>query len=202
MMINKRKIEFVAPGDRLGVVEEFSPGLGTYEFNGVIYAKTVGLAVKDFINKRIYVKPPNKKPAFPNEGDEVLGIVTGVQDKVAIITIFSIKNTFLPNSFTGFLHISASSHKFEKTMSDVCKTTDVIKARVFAMKNGLLQLTTAGEELGVMLAYCSFCGNELNLKSRKGVLECRSCGNIEYRKIAKNYGFKITGGEKIEHHNS
>jgi exosome complex component CSL4 len=196
MMMNKRKVEFVTPGDKLGVVEEFSPGLGTYEVNGVIYAKVTGLATKDFINKRIYVKPCVKQPIVPNEGDEVLGIVTGVQDKVAIISLFSIKNVFLQKPFTGFLHISVSSHKFEKTMSDVCKPTDIIKAKVFSINNGALQLTTAGENLGVILAYCSLCGNELNLKSSKGVLECKVCGNIEYRKIAKDYGFKNIGGEK------
>ncbi|MBS7658693.1 MAG: exosome complex RNA-binding protein Csl4 [Candidatus Bathyarchaeia archaeon] len=202
MMDNKRRVEFVTPGDKLGVVEEFSPGLGTYEVNGVIYAKTVGLAIKDLINKKIYIKTSIRKPVFPSEGDEVLGVVTGVQDKIAVINVFLIKNTILSNSFTGFLHISASSHKFEKTMSDICKATDIIKARVSKVKNGLLQLTTVGEDLGVILAYCSLCGNELNLKSRKGVLECKNCGNIEYRKIAKTYGFKITGGEKIEYYNS
>ncbi len=202
MMINKRKIEFVTPGDKLGVVEEFSPGLGTYEVNGVIYAKITGLAIKDFINKRIYVKPSTRNPVLPSEGDEILGIVNGAQDKVAIISIFSVKNMVLSNSFTGFLHISASSNKFEKTMNNVCKATDVIKARVISTKNGLLQLTTVGENLGVVLAYCSLCGCELSLKSGKGVLECKNCGNIEYRKVAKGYGLKFIGGRKIESYNN
>ncbi|MBS7654909.1 exosome complex RNA-binding protein Csl4 [Candidatus Bathyarchaeota archaeon] len=183
-----KRFEFVVPGDRLGVVEEFSPGSGTYEVNGVIYSKIVGLAIKDFINKRIYVKQYIMKPIFPSDEDEVLGIVTGVQDKVALLSLFLVKNAILLNPFTGFLHISASSHKFEKSMSDVCKVTDVIKARVFKAKNGILQLTTVGENLGVIIAFCSICGKELNLKSRKGILECKACGNIEHRKIAKDYG--------------
>lgn len=191
----EKKVEFVTPGDKLGVVEEFSPGPGTYEVNGVIYSKIVGLAIKDFINKRIYVKKYTVKPIFPSEGDEVLGIVTGVQDKVALVSLFLVKNTILLTPFTGFLHISASSHKFEKSMNDVCKVTDVIKAKVFSTKNGILQLRTDGENLGVIIAFCSICGKELSLKSRKGILECKACGNIEYRKIAKDYGeLKNIGG--------
>jgi exosome complex component CSL4 len=202
-MSDKKRVEFVTPGDRLGVVEEFSLGPGTYEVNGVIYSKTVGLAIKDFINKRIYVKQYIKKPVFPSEEDEVLGVVIGAQDKVALISLLLIRNFILSTPFTGFLHISASSHKFEKSMNDVCKVTDIIKAKVFSVKNGILQLTTVGEKLGVIIAYCSICGGELNLKSRKGILECRRCSNIEYRKVAEDYGAKkIIGGKKIEYYNN
>ena len=41
----------VLPGDRLGVVEEFLPGLGTYEDGGTIYANFTGTARIDNKNK-------------------------------------------------------------------------------------------------------------------------------------------------------
>ena len=43
----------VVPGERLGVIEEFIPDLGTYEKNGVIYSKIVGRSLLDLQNRRV-----------------------------------------------------------------------------------------------------------------------------------------------------
>jgi len=187
---NWRKEEFVTPGDRLGVVEEFYPGPGTYEVDGVIFSKFVGVAVKDPLNKRIHVSPSTKKAPFPNEGDVVLGAVANVQEKAAILSLFSINGRLLFNPLTGILHISASSLRFERSMVDVCKATDIVRARVMNMRNRVPQLTTAGRMLGVIAAYCSSCGSDLTLKSKKGTLQCGACGNVERRKVADDYGLK------------
>lgn len=185
-----RKEEFVIPGDRLGVVEEFYPGPGTYEVDGVIFSEFVGVAVKDPLNKRIHVSPSVKKPPFPKEGDVVLGVVTNVQEKAAILSLFSINGRLLLNPFTGVLHISASSLRFERSMVDVCKATDIVRAKVINMRNRVPQLTTAGRMLGVIAACCSSCGENLTLKSKRGILQCGACGNVERRKVADDYGFK------------
>jgi exosome complex component CSL4 len=71
-------------------------------------------------------------------------------------------------------------------MEDVCKTGDMIKAKVFNDKNRIPELTTAGRGLGVMRAYCSRCGNLLVLVNRR--LQCRECGNTEHRRLVDDYG--------------
>jgi len=45
----------VLPGERLGVIEEFTPDAGTYEKNGVIYSKIVGRALCDLQTRRVSV---------------------------------------------------------------------------------------------------------------------------------------------------
>jgi exosome complex component CSL4 len=82
------------------------------------------------------------------------------------------------------LHISSSSPRYERNMSDVCKAGDIIRARVIEM-NRIPQLTTAGRGLGVIKAFCSRCGSVLELKNRR--LQCPSCGNIERRRLAEDF---------------
>ena len=45
--------QFVVPGERLGVIEEFTPSSGTYVQEGVIYSKVTGHALLDLPNKRV-----------------------------------------------------------------------------------------------------------------------------------------------------
>ena len=176
----------VLPGDRLGVVEEFLPGLGTYEDGGTIYANFTGTARIDNKNKRVTVTPTTRVPELPKEGTTVMTSVTHTQEKIATMSIWKIDGKSLQNPFTAILHISSSSPRYERNMSDVCKTGDILRARVIDMTNRIPQLTTAGRGLGVVKAFCSMCGGVLNFENRK--LQCVSCGNIERRRLAEDYG--------------
>jgi exosome complex component CSL4 len=187
-MSRQAKIEgaFVVPGERLGVVEEFLPGSGTYEQDGTIYAVRTGLTSFDPRNRVVSVKPKTHVPIFPVEGATVVGTVTLAHDKMATLRLARIDGTPIQNTFTGILHISSSSPRYERRMSDVCKAGDVIRAKVIDVSNRVPLLTTAGRGLGVILAYCSWCGGTLELKNRR--LECSSCKNVERRRMADDYG--------------
>lgn len=41
------------PGEELSVIEEFTTGEGTYEFNGTVYSSVVGKAFYDMINRKV-----------------------------------------------------------------------------------------------------------------------------------------------------
>jgi exosome complex component CSL4 len=176
----------VLPGDKLGVVEEFLPGLGTYEQEGTIFANFTGNAKIDLRNKRVTVVPTTRVPDLPKEGATIIASVTHTQEKMATVSIWKIDGKFLPNPFTAILHISSSSPRYERNMSDVCKAGDVLRARVIDMTNRIPQLTTAGRGLGVVKAFCSSCGAVLEFTNRR--LQCSSCGNIERRRLAEDYG--------------
>ncbi len=176
----------VLPGDKLAVVEEFLPGPGTYEHKGTIFANFTGTAKKDLRNKRVTVVPTTRVPDLPKEGATVLASVTHAQEKMATVSIWKIDGKALQNPFTALLHISSSSPRYERNMSDVCKAGDVIRARVIDMTNRIPQLTTAGRGLGVVKAFCSRCGAVLDFTDRR--LQCPSCGNIERRRLAEDYG--------------
>jgi exosome complex component CSL4 len=176
----------VLPGDRLGVVEQFLPGAGTYEEAGTIFANFTGIAKIDTKNKRVVVSPTTRTPELPKEGATVIASVTHSHEKMATVSIWKINETNLQNPFTAMLHISSSSPRYERRMSDVCKAGDIIRARVIDMKNRIPQLTTAGRGLGVVKAYCSRCGEVLQLQNRR--LQCNACGNIERRRLAEDQG--------------
>ena len=184
-------IEPVLPGDKLGVVEQFLPGIGTYEEDGTIYATFTGNAKIDLKNKRVTVLPTTRVPQLPKEGATVIASVTHTQEKMATVSIWKIENRLLQNPFTAILHISSSSPRYERNMSDVCKAGDIIRARVIDMTNRIPQLTTAGRGLGVIEAFCSKCGARLDFTNRR--LQCQSCGNLERRRIAEDYAKPVSG---------
>ncbi|MGC8848938.1 MAG: exosome complex RNA-binding protein Csl4 [Candidatus Bathyarchaeia archaeon] len=184
--------KFIVPGEKLGVIEEFIPGAGTYEDNGTIFSTTVGRAEIDPVEKTVKVKSCSKTPLIPKEGDIVSGFVVNVQDKLAIIDIYAIGDKTLHLPFTAALHIANSSPRYERLMGDICKRGDFIKAKVINVKNRMPQLTTVGREFGVIRAFCSKCGEELTLAGR--ILICPACGNKEIRKISEEYdGKKVSG---------
>jgi len=182
----KESGQLVVPGEKLGVVEEFSPGQGAYEENGTIYAQLVGDTLVDLSKKVVSVHPRVRIPIVPTEGATVLGVVMNAQGRVATVNILKIDDHFLQTPFVGVLHISSSSPRYEKDMVDVCKALDIVRARVVNVKNRDPQLTTIGRGLGVVKAFCSRCGHVL--VRRDHVLRCESCKNIEGRKIAEDYG--------------
>jgi exosome complex component CSL4 len=183
---SREMVQSVFPGDKLGVVEQFLPGTGTYEKEGTIYSNFTGTAKTDLKNKRVTVVPNTRVPQLPKEGATVLASVTHAQEKMATVSIWKIDDKALGNPFTAILHISSSSPRYERSMADVCKSGDILRARVIDMTSRIPQLTTAGRGLGVIKAFCSRCGAVLDFTNNR--LECPSCGNLESRRLAEDYG--------------
>lgn len=177
---------FVVPGEELCVAEEFMPGPGTYETGGVVYSQLTGDRVVDLRSRTVRVVPKARTPIMPTDGSTVIGEVSNVHDKNAIVSIFKVDSQILGRPFTGILHISSSSPRYERKMGDVCKAGDMIKAKVINEKNRIPELTTAGRGLGVIKGYCSRCGGVLVFANRR--LQCRECGNVEHRRLADEYG--------------
>lgn len=185
-----QSVQFVVPGERLGVIEEFVPGHGTYEEDGTIYSEAIGLAKIDTINKTVEIQRKTKKPLIPEENSTVISVVTSTQDKLAQVSILEIDQLRVGTPFSGILHISSSSPRYERTMREVCKTGDIVRARIVSTKNRVPQLTTIGRGLGVVKAYCSQCGQPL--VQRNHLLQCPSCGRVERRKMSEDYGRSVT----------
>jgi len=86
-MIKKLDGTFVVPGEKLGVVEEFDPGRGTVEVDGIVYSSQTGTAALDPKRHVVTVKAATGPPVVPEEGSSITGIVEKVQEKMAIINI-------------------------------------------------------------------------------------------------------------------
>ncbi|MFQ6074093.1 MAG: exosome complex RNA-binding protein Csl4 [Candidatus Bathyarchaeia archaeon] len=178
--------QFVVPGDRLGVIEEFMPGPGTYVEDGTIYSLATGRALVDVLNKQVSVFPRTRFLTVPKVGSIVIGQVRDVQSKTAVVRIFQIGKHHLSGFFTGILHVSDVSLRYVETMYDACKPGDIMRAKVVSDKNRTFHLSTKEPNLGVIYAFCSRCGNVLTF--RRVQMRCLKCGKIERRKTAQDYG--------------
>jgi len=177
---------FVVPGDRLGVIEEFTPGAGTYVEEGIIRSEVTGCTLLDVLNKQVSVYPLVQTASVPQVGSIVTGLVLDVRNKQAVLRIFQIGEKMLSGFFTGMLHISGVSQGYVDNMYNVCKTSDIMRAKVISTKNRAFFLSTAEKDLGVVYALCSRCGNVLQPGNRG--MRCSNCGNLERRKISPDYG--------------
>jgi len=178
--------QFVAPGDRLGVIEEFTPGPGTYVEHGTIHSKITGRTLLDMLNKKVSVYPLIPAVSVPRTGSVVMGQVLDVKSKTAVLRILKVGNRPLSGFFTGVLYISDVSQSYVETMFNACKTGDIMRAKVISEKNRTFHLSTAENNLGVVDAFCSQCGHVLLLRGLR--MSCLKCGNIEKRKVTSDYG--------------
>jgi exosome complex component CSL4 len=178
--------QLVVPGDRLGVIEEFIPDVGTYVRDGVIYSRVVGRALLDFESRKVSVYPVLDRTKVPQVGSIVMGQVSNVQSDSAMVKIFRVGEKDLSGAFVGLLHVSDVQMMYTESMYDICKAGDILRAQVVSDKNRTYHLSTKDKDLGVLYAFCSRCGRML-LPRRQG-LTCANCGNNEIRKMTADYG--------------
>jgi len=183
---SKKSGQIVVPGDKLGVIEEFEPGPGTYVEESTIYSLATGRALMDLLNKKVSVYPGTQISGVPKVGSIVVGQVSEIQNKQATVRIFQVGNRIVSGFFSGLLHISDVSPRYVESMYDVCKAGDIIRAEVISDKNRVFHLSTNDKDLGVVYAFCSRCGHVLSLGRMR--MRCTECDNIEHRKTAQDYG--------------
>ena len=177
----------VLPGERLGVIEEFLPGQGTFQDeDDVVYASVTGIVHIDMKERKISVEPTTRIPVYPKRNDIVLGVIQHVTKKSAIVNIFQINDEPCPISFSGYLFIKNSAGGYIEQMRDIFAPGDLVMARVQQQTDGLARLSTVGSRYGVFQASCSRCGGPLHKQGRR--LECLECGNFEERKLSQQYG--------------
>jgi len=176
----------VSPGERLGVIEEFIPDSGTYVKDGIIYSKIVGRALMDLLSKNVSVYPLISGTPVPKVSATVIGQVGHAQSDNVFVRIFKLGSKKLSGVFTGILHVSDVRERYVKSMNEVCKPGDIVRAKVISDKNQVFHLSTNDKSLGVLYAFCSRCASLLELKRYE--MHCPKCGNVEKRKTAMDYG--------------
>ncbi len=179
--------DHVVPGDRLGVIEEFIPGPGTFQDqDDTIYASVTGLVRIDMSERKIHIEAITRTPVFPERNDIIIGEVQHVGKKAVIINIFQVRGIHCPIPYSGSVYIKNAAAGYVEQMRDLFRPGDVIIARVQKQTLGMARLSTVGPRLGVIHSSCSRCGHSLTHQNRR--LTCNNCGNIEQRKLSKDYG--------------
>ena len=183
----KQKGTGVLPGDKVAVSEEFLPGRHTYDDSGLIRSLTSGSVVRDTKNMEISVKPA-VEPEVIKVDDWVTGQVEGAQANSANIHIYFLNGKPTYKDFSGMLSLrglSGGGRGARRTTP--VKMGDVVRCRVFSLLNGIIHLTIDEPDMGVVAALCGNCGKPL-LRGSATRVKCDECGNVEERKLARDFG--------------
>jgi exosome complex component CSL4 len=177
--------KMVLPGDQIAVVEEYEPGEGTYEKNGLVFAATPGVLQLDEQNRVARIRAFNP-PAELHIGDIVYGVVDDIRGMMATATVAAIhgRSRQISGEADGTIHISNVSEAYTEDIRDAFHTGDVIRAKVIQTRPSV-QLTTAEPDLGVVKALCSICRGPLERRGQD--LYCPRDERTERRKLARDY---------------
>jgi exosome complex component CSL4 len=183
---NNLKDRDVMPGDKLAVIEVLQDGSGTYQQDGHVRSEELGKAHFDIDKRNVSVEKKTRKLILPEEGMEVLAEAGSVMRRDARVDILRINGKHIHVPYTGVIHISDAGPRSIRELGMAIRNGDIVKARIINVKNRMIQLSIRNPEHGVVYAYCSRCGELLELN--KDRLQCSNCDRIERRKMAKNYG--------------
>jgi exosome complex component CSL4 len=183
----KEKGMVALPGDKLAVSEEFLPGKYTYDDSGLIRALTAGSVQKDTTNMEISVKPA-VEPELIKVDDWVTGQVESAQSNSANVHIYFLNGKPSHKDFSGMLSLrglSGGGRGARRTTP--VKMGDVVRCRVLSLLNGIIHLNIDEPDMGVVAASCGNCGKPL-LRGNATRVKCDECGNVEERKLARDFG--------------
>ena len=105
--------QIVMPGDKLGIIEQYLPGDGTYDDNGDIKSAVLGNVQ---INQKMKVISvvSDAKPALLKVGDMVYGQITDIKPQRANVKIECMKDNGRPLAlpYMGAIHISQAKKDY------------------------------------------------------------------------------------------
>ncbi len=169
------------PGEKLGVIEAFEPKGEFIVKNGYIYATKLSEVKIDKKQKIIEIRPL-KKSAF-NIGNLVVAKVDYVQKPFAFVTIVSALNEGLAADLKGMIYFDDDFEYMPVTEGSI------IRAKIIGISAGVLMLSIEGPELGILEAYCNYCGGPLVIRGRNSA-KCIWCGRILKLKLASDFKSK------------
>lgn len=178
----------VTPGERVAVIEEFSAGEGTYLLDGEVFSLKLGEVVTNLKDRVINVNQKKIMDRIPKSNDIITGIVDSAQSYTANICINSINGKDSQSGFTGMLQIGLdrSGARMSGRRTTVCKSGDIIRARIKSVLNANIHLSIDNPDEGVIFTVCNICGGNVTVIREK--VKCVECGNIDERKLASDFG--------------
>jgi len=182
---------FVIVGEPLATLEEFFPGEGTFERNGVIYSSIAGRVIIDKSRRELGIL--SVKPLLtPKPGFKTIGIVTGFSSHYANVEIFCMNGVKLSYVYYGIIGKESLGKAYSRFRGGSLRTyvseNDMVYGAIISTTNAIL-LDLSYKEYGVVKAHCKFCGNTL-IYSGKGLF-CPICRTTEKRKLSIFYGEPI-----------
>ena len=181
--------QIVMPGDKLGIVEQYVPGNGTYDDDGEIKSSVLGNVKINQKNKVISVDSKLESPALLKKGDIVYGQITDIKSQRANVNIDCIKDNPRPLAlpYMGAIHISQAKKDYLEKLSDAFRIGDIVQAKVVKITGDNIDLSTVNKECGVLKAMCTRCRDYMHTTKKKDEVQCNACNRKERRKVSINY---------------
>lgn len=179
----------IMPGDYIGTEEEYIPGKCVYTENGKLFSSCIGkLQIDKSYEANVVPLEEEIKLKF---GDEVIGVVTDINEPLIIIqTEYILRDRkLIPHGERVLLHASRVFGRYINEAGKFVKIRDVVKGRVTSIAPGRIDISIERPEDGVILAHCMKCRKPLE-KVNNG-LYCSYCQRTELRKLANMYGSEV-----------
>jgi exosome complex component CSL4 len=171
--------KIIFPGEELSSEEEYVGGKNTFTEKGIVKSKIMGRA--DYEPNERTVSVEGKSASLIQEGDIVIGKVTLVKESTAVIELLESENGKKIGGVTvGSLPVRNISKQFVDKIRDKIRVGDIVKARVTAITDLIVDLATNENGLGIIKAYCSNCKKSLDWNGTR--LTCMNCHKSETRK--------------------
>jgi len=181
---------YVCPGQRLGHIEDFIPGEGTYVRKQHIHASVVGVKViipSSDNSKLVLNIMKEKEPSIvPDLHSVVTARVTKVNPRFASVVILCVGTKVLKEAFPGIIR-SQDVRATEQDKIEIYKCFrpgDIVKAEVISLGDSRSYfLSTSKNELGVIFAK-SVAGATM-IPISWDSMQCPKTKMKEFRKVAK-----------------
>lgn len=182
--------QFVYIGDELGFTEEYlgDPST-TYTENGKIYAAIAGYLTVDKKNRQIFIEGSyTERQKIPQPDDIVTGVVYSIRKNSVGTKINTINNLVVVDmGLIGNIHVSNVSKSYVDKLDDIFDKNDIIRAKIVRQEGKEFQISTVDPSLGVIKAFCKYCGHEMQRKGKTQVI-CPFCSNVQRKMMANDYG--------------
>ena len=187
MVENEEKI--VMPGDKLGIIEQYVPGEGTYDDEGEIKSSVLGNVKINQKKRIISVDSKFGKPALLKKGDIVYGQITDIKPQRANVNIDCIKDNPRPLAlpYMGAIHISQAKKDYLEKLSDAFRIGDIVQAKVVKITGDNVDLSTVDKDCGVLKAMCTRCRDYMHTTNKNNEVQCNTCNRKEKREVSINY---------------
>jgi exosome complex component CSL4 len=181
--------QWVVPGQRLGHVDDYALGEGTYQSKNYIFSSVLGRKVTTDQQGGLPVLSvlQNKEAALvPQIGNVVTGKVVRVNPRFASVLILCVGSRALQDTFNGIIR-TQDVRATEVDKVEIYKSFrpgDIVRAEVISLGDSRSYfLSTAKNELGVVFA-TSISGATM-IPVSWNQMQCPKTKQYEARKVAK-----------------
>lgn len=186
----------VTPGQRLGHLDQYTPGKGTYVHRDFIHASLVGYKSEtpvDDAKPVLSVVRDKEAHVVPRTGSVVICKVVRVNPRLASVNILCCDDKPLQGTALGIIRVQdVRMTELDKVeIYNSFRPGDIVKAEVLSLGNAKSYfLTTAKNEYGVIFAKSVAGATMVPISWEK--MQCPKTNTVELRKVAKSSSSEST----------